>query len=222
MTSTALEDTGHIEVPDSTINRPAEEPANGSPEPEEPAAITEPVQPTLRANSRSSWQVLGQRDFRLYFFGSLISNFGTWLQSTAQVLIAYRLTHSVFTVGLIASAQFVWMVVSPWAPVLADRFSPRAVLVGTQCFSALIAVSMAVLYFAGMLGVSWLLAGALGLGFAFALALPVQTALVPALVGEEDAADAVKLNSVSYNAGRALAPALCVPRAPAFSLSGMR
>jgi MFS family permease len=212
MTSMITEDTGHAMVPDSTSNIPAEEPESGSPEPERPAEVTGPGQPATRANSRSSWQILGQRDFRLYFFGSLISNLGTWLQSTAQVLIAYQVTHSVFTVGLIASAQFAGMiVVSPWAPVLADRFSPRAVLVGTQCCSAVIAVLMAGLHLAGMLGVGWLIAGALGLGFAFSLALPVQTALVPALVRDEDAADAVKMNSVSYNIGRALAPALCVP-----------
>ncbi len=160
----------------------------------------------------SSWQLLGQRDFRIYFCGSLISNLGTWLQSTAQVLIAYRVTHSVFAVGLIASAQFAGMVVvSPWAPVLADRLSPRAVLVGTQCASAVIAAAMAGRYFFGVLGVHSLLAGAFSLGIVYALALPVQTALVPALVRKRDARDAMKMNSVSYNAGRALAPALCVP-----------
>ena len=211
MTYMIAEDTGYI-APDSTSNFPAENPVDDSPEPEAPDEVTASVQPGRPENSRSSWQILGQREFRLYFFGSLISNLGTWLQSTAQVLIAYQVTRSVFAVGLIASAQFAGMiVVSPWAPVLADRFSPRAVLVGTQCFSALIALLMAGLHFAGMLGVGWLLAGALGLGFAFALALPVQTALVPELVPEEDAAHAVKMNSVSYNAGRALAPALCVP-----------
>jgi len=212
VTAATWESADRAEVPESTSNLPAEEPASGSPEPERPAAATGSVQPAAEATSRSSWQILGQRDFRLYFFGSLISNLGTWLQSTAQVLIAYQVTHSVFTVGLIASAQFAGMiVVSPWAPVLADRFSPRAVLVGTQCCSALIAVLMVGLHLAGMLRVGWLLAGALGLGFAFSLALPVQTALVPALVRDEDAADAVKMNSVSYNVGRALAPALCVP-----------
>jgi MFS family permease len=195
MTSVIAEDTGLPVVPDRTSNLLTEEPADGSAESEK----------------RSSWRVLRQRDFRLYFIGSLVSNLGTWLQSTAQVLIAYRVTHSVFMVGLIASAQFAWMVVSPWAPVLADRFSPRAVLVGTQCFSALIAVVMALRYHYGLLGIHSLLVGAFALGFAYALALPVQTALIPALVREEDAADAVKLNSVSYNAGRALAPALCVP-----------
>ena len=164
-----------------------------------------------RKEWRSSWQLLAQRDFRLYFLGSLVSNLGTWLQSTAQVLIAYQVTHSVFTVGLIASAQFAGMIaVSPWAAVLPRNFSPRAVLVGTQFASAIIAGWMAWRYVSGSLGVHSLVFGALGLGSAYALALPVQTALVPGLVSDADATDAVKMNSVSYNAGRAVAPALCV------------
>ena len=212
MMPATLKSADRAEVPDSTSDLSgSEEPAEGSSEPERLSKATRFVRHVRRAVSRSAWQVLGQRDFRRYFLGSLISNLGTWLQSTAQVLIAYQVTRSVFMVGVIASAQFAGMiVVSPWAPILADRFSPRAVLVGTQFFSALIAVLMVVLHSARMLGVGWLLAGALGLGLAFALALPVQTALVPALVSEEDAANAVKMNSVSYNVGRALAPALCV------------
>lgn len=211
MTPMTMEGTGHTIASDPTSNLPDAEPADASSDPEGPGEVLGPGQPGRWVNWRSSWQVLGQREFRLYFFGSLISNLGTWLQGTAQVLIAYQVTHSIFMVGLIASAQFAGMVVSPWAPVLADRFGPRAVLVGTQFSSALIAILMAGLHFERMLGVGWLLAGALGLGFAFALALPVQTALVPALVRDEDAADAVKMNSVSYNVGRAVAPALCVP-----------
>ena len=67
---------------------------------------------------------------------------------------------------------------------------------------------MAWRYHSGLLGVHTLVFGALGLGLAYALALPVQTALVPALVDPADATNAVRMNSVSYNAGRALAPAL--------------
>ncbi len=215
MMSTAVESADHTLVSESASSLPAVEPIDISREPEsariQPLEVLGSVQPVYRKNSRSSWQILSKRDFRLYFFGSLISNIGTWLQSTAQVLIAYQITHSIFTVGLIASAQFAGMVVvSPWAPVLADRLSPRAVLIGSQCVSALLATCMALRHMYGVLGVHSLLFGALGLGFAYALALPVQTALVPALVPEEDATDAVKMNSVSYNAGRALAPALCV------------
>jgi len=207
MTTLVVVGADHTEVPRSADGPSADEHSIGSTDTEGLAEVAESGQP----RRRSSWKVLGQRDFRHYFLGSLISNLGTWMQSTAQVLIAYRVTHSVFMVGLITSAQFAGMVVSPWAPVLAARFSPRAILVGTQGFSALVAGVMAWRYHDDLLGVHTLTVGALGLGFAFALALPVQTALVPALVRDEDAADAVMMNSVSYNAGRALAPALCVP-----------
>jgi predicted MFS family arabinose efflux permease len=69
---------------------------------------------------------------------------------------------------------------------------------------------MAWSYHTKMLGVHTLIFCALGLGLAYALALPVQTALVPMLVQPTDATNAVRMNSVSYNTGRALAPVLSV------------
>jgi MFS family permease len=159
----------------------------------------------------SSWQLLGCRYFRLYFFGSLGSNLGTWLQGTAQVLLAYQLTHSVFDVGAVVSAQFAGtLILSPWAAVLADRIGTKVTLVGSQATSAVIAAAMAWRYHLHVLGVHSLIFGALGLGLAFALALPVQTALVPSLVNPPDTEAAMAMNAASYNAGRALAPALCV------------
>lgn len=186
----------------------AEPNGNSAPLPPEVAKAPE----ACRRTGHSAWLLLRQRDFRLYFVGCLISNVGTWLQSTAQILIAYQVTHSVFAVGLVASAQFAGMVlVSPWAAVLADRVGTKPILIGAQATSAFIALGMAWRYQSGLLGIHTLLVGAVALGFVYALALPVQTALVPALVGNADASHAVKLNSVAYNAGRALAPALCVP-----------
>jgi len=160
---------------------------------------------------RSSWRLLRNRRFRLYFLGSLVSNLGTWLQNTAQVLLAYQLTRSVFFVGLVVSAQFAGtLLVSPWAAVVAARIGSRRILVGTQCASAMIAAWMAWAYRDHLLDRHLLVIGALGLGLAFALALPLQTALVPTLVDRADIEAALAMNSASYNAGRALAPALSV------------
>ena len=159
----------------------------------------------------SSWTLVRQRRFGVFFFGSLASNLGTWLQSTAQILIAYQVTHSVFIVGAITSAQFAGMtLVSPWAAVVADRVGTRTLLIGTQGSSALIAIYMAWSYHSKTLGVHTLIYCAFGLGLAYALALPVQTALVPMLVEPADVTNAVRMNSVSYNAGRALGPILSV------------
>ena len=128
-------------------------------------------------------------------------------------MIAYKISHSVFTVGLIAFAQFAGIVMlSPWAAVLADRLGTKALLISTQAGSAFIALWMAWRGHDGMLGIHTLLIGALEMGFMYALALPVQTALISELVDGADAKAAVKLNSVSYNAGRARSAQYCACR----------
>ena len=160
---------------------------------------------------RTSWRVLRNSQFKLYFFGSLASNLGSWLQNTAQVLLAYQLTHSVIWVGGVTCAQFAGsLFLGPWAAVLADRVGGRRMLIGTQLFSACVAASMAWLQVMGMLNDRLLIVGALGLGLAFTFALPVQVAMVPRLVPERDTEAALAMNSVSYNAGRAIAPVLCI------------
>jgi predicted MFS family arabinose efflux permease len=140
-----------------------------------------------------------------------MSNLGTWFQNTAQVLLAYQLTHSVFTVGLVTCAQFSGsLLLGPWAAVIASRMGGKRVLISTQVLSALVAGSIAYLQWAGQLSRWPLVAGALCLGLLFAFALPVQTAFVPKLVKDADGEAAMTMNSVSYNAGRAVAPAICV------------
>jgi MFS family permease len=168
--------------------------------------------PSWRDEGKSaSWHALKQRQFLIYFMGSLVSNLGTWLQNTAQMLLAYQLTHSAFAVGLITCAQFSgFLVVGPWAGALADRLGSRRVLIGAQFLSAGAAGTLAYLKFNGTLSERPLVIGALAMGLAFTFALPIQTAMVPRLVPETDTKAAMAMNSVSYNAGRTLAPVLCV------------
>jgi MFS family permease len=168
--------------------------------------------PFRRDDQKSaSWHVLRHRRFLGYFCGSLVSNLGTWLQTTAQMLLAYQLTHSPFAVGVVTSAQFAgFLLIGPWAATLAERIGSRKVLIGSQVLSAAIAAALAGLQLSGALTESQLTLGALGIGLAFAFALPVQTAMVPSLVPEKETKAAMAMNSVSYNAGRTLAPVFCV------------
>jgi MFS family permease len=162
---------------------------------------------------RSAWKALEHRNFRLYFFGSLVSNLGTWMENTAQVLLIYRLTHSVFAVGVITCAQFSgFLLLGPWAAVVARRVGGRRTLIAAQLASAGIAGYLAVLQIMGSLGELTLIIAATGLGLIFTFVLPIQTELVPRLVPEGPAstAAAMAMNSVSYNIGRAVAPAICV------------
>lgn len=171
---------------------------------------------------RTPWHVLGVNgDFRMYFFGSVLSDFGTWLQNSAQVVLAYQLAHSVLTVGLVTFAQFTSpLLLGPWAAVLTDKFGGRRTLLYTQITSALVAAMMAGLDFAGALSEPVLVTGAIVGGLAFTFALPARNVTVQRLVprnGDEDEEEAnLKLkaaygmDTVSYNLGRALAPLLVI------------
>ncbi|HEX6471472.1 MAG TPA: MFS transporter [Streptosporangiaceae bacterium] len=173
--------------------------------------IREPDDPLFEESRGSPWQVLSHRDFRIYFAGNVCSNLGTWLQNTAQILLAYRLTGSVLAVGLVSCAQFSSpLVLGPWAGVLADRFDRRRLLITTQVISLVVAAGMAWLEFAGLLDQPLLVAGALAIGTAFTFTLPAVSSIIPTLVPATDVKPAMALNAVSFNVGRASAPVIGV------------
>ena len=170
---------------------------------------------------RWSWGALACRDYRLYFVGSTISNLGTWLQNTAQALLAYQLTHSVLGIGAVVCAQFLWvLLLGPWATAVVSRTpSLRWLVISTQCVSAAAAAFMAVLELAGILNEAWLITGALMLGFAYCFALPATAVLVPAYITEHETdpgkakqaiRSAMALDNTSYNTGRFVAPLIAV------------
>jgi MFS family permease len=154
------------------------------------------------------WRALrGNSGFRWYFIGSVTSDFGTWLQNSAQVVLAYQLEHSVLTVGLVTFAQFTSpLVLSPWAGVLADKWGGRRTLLATQAISACVAATLADLDFSGMLSTWILVTGAIIGGLAFTFALPARNVTVQRLVRGDKLKSAFAMDSVSYNLGRATAP----------------
>ena len=155
----------------------------------------------------TSWRVFRNRSLRCYFTGSVLSDFGTWLQNTAQVLLAYRLSHSVLVVGMVTCAQFSSpLLLGPWAGVMTDKFGGRRTLLLTQLMAAAFAGVMAGLLFSGPVNEWWLGIGAVASGLAFTFALPARNVTVRRLVPEEDVEPAFAMDSVSYNLGRALAP----------------
>jgi MFS family permease len=164
------------------------------------------------------WAVLRQNPkFRWYFIGSVCSDGGTWVQNTAQVLLAYHLTHSVLTVAFVTCAQFSSpLVLGPWSGVMADRFGGRKTLLCTEIASASIAGWLAYLEFTHRLNEGWLVAGAIAIGLAFTFALPARNVTVRRLVRSDQTKAAYAMDSVSYNLGRALAPPLSMGLIAAF------
>jgi len=159
----------------------------------------------------NSWSVLRNPRFRWYFAGSVTSDLGTWLQNTAQVLLAYRLAHSALAVGLVTCAQFSSpLVLGPWAGVMTDRFGGRRTLLGTQVVAGLVAAVLGGLELTGTLTEGGLITGALLSGLCFTFALPARNVMVRRLVSSREVRDAFVMDAVSYNLGRAIAPLMSV------------
>lgn len=159
----------------------------------------------------SVWRLVAQPRFRLYFAASVASNFGTWLQNGAQVVLAFQLTHSVRWVGLVTGAQFFFpLVLGPWASWVIQRMGHWRTLIASQALSMAVSAALAVLQFCHVLTVHGLAAGALAMGFCFTFALPAQSVTVPSLVSATETKRALALDGVSYNLGRALAPVVSV------------
>jgi MFS family permease len=166
---------------------------------------------TRSGEQSTPWWVLRNKRFRLYFCGSVLSDLGTWLQNTAQVLLAFSIAHSVLMVGLVTCAQFSSpFVLSPFAGVFADRFGGRRTLLATQAVAALITAGLGWLEFAGRLSEWPLTAGAFLSGLCFTFALPARNVTVRRLTEGAEVKAAFTMDSVSYNLGRAIAPLMSI------------
>jgi len=156
-------------------------------------------------------RVLRHRQFGPYFAGNLLSNTGTWFQNIAQSLLVYRLTGSVFLVGLVNFAQFAGVLVfASWAGMAADRFDRRRLIIATQAGAVAITAALATIAAAGRATAAIVIALALALGLTTAFATPALKALVPTLVEREYVPAAVTMDSVTFNLARVLGPILGV------------
>ena len=90
---------------------------------------------------------LRHRNARLFFFGLLVSNVGTWMQMTAMSLLVYELTGKAADVGITLLCQFLPMLLlGVWAGALADRRDKRRMTLLTQGLLATQAIVLGVLY----------------------------------------------------------------------------
>ena len=153
-------------------------------------------------------RALGNRDFRLFTAGQLISLIGTWMQSVAQSWLVLELTNSPFRLGLVGTLQFLPMLVlSPFAGVLADRVSKRRLLITTQSVMAVQALGLAVLVGLGHVQYWHVLIMATIYGLANTLDIPARQAFVAEMVGKESLVSAIALNSAVFNGARVVGPA---------------
>jgi len=148
-------------------------------------------------------------NYRVYFAGALVSNVGTWMGRVAQDwLVLTQLTdHDPIALGVVTGLQFAPMVLlAPWAGMVADRFRKRRILFVTQSMLAVTSLLTGVLVVTGVVELWHVYLLALLQGLATAIDNPARQTFVSEMVPRTSLANAVSLNSASFNAARILGP----------------
>ena len=161
--------------------------------------------------ARGTFASLRLRNYRLYFFGMLLSNTGLWMSRIAQdwLVLTILTDNSSLALGTVTALQFLPMpLLAPFAGALADRFNKRRLLSITQSLSAITSLTLAALIFTGSVHLAHVYALALAQGILNALDNPTRQAFVSEMVPGEFVANAVGLNSTSFHAARLLGPAV--------------
>lgn len=162
-----------------------------------------------RATKSNPFRSLRHRNVRVYLFGLLLSNVGTWLQFTATSLLIYRINNRATDAGLNTMFQFLPMLLlGAWAGGFADRHDRRTVTIWTQSALGLQAVLLAVADFGGFISLPVVYALSLVLGVANAIDNPSRRGLVTELVQPEDIPNAMSLNTTVMTGSRIVGPAL--------------
>ena len=163
---------------------------------------------------------LRQRNYRLFFFGQLVSVAGTWMQTVAQSFLVLELTHSATQLGLVTAARFLPMFAfGPLGGVFADRMDKQRVLYVTQSLAGLLAGAFAILVATHSIRLWIVYLLALALGFVNVFDNPARQSFIAEMVPAKDLANAVMLNSVAMNMARVFGAALAGVIAAALGLA---
>lgn len=153
-------------------------------------------------------RVFRWRNFRLFYGGQLISLVGTWMQAVAQDWLVLELTGDPVALGAVAAAQFLpVMVLGLFGGIAADVLPKRLGLLCTQGAACILALVLGLLVLLGHVEVWQVMGMAFLLGIVNAFDMPIRQSFVVEMVGRQDLAAAVALNSAAFNAARVVGPA---------------
>ena len=152
---------------------------------------------------------LRHRNYRLYFFGQLVSVMGTWMQTVAQSFLVLDLTHSGTALGLVTAVRFVPILLfGPAGGLFADRRNKRRILYVTQTLCGVLAAIFAILTGTHLIQMWSVYLLALSLGMVNVFDNPARQSFISEMVPPEDLPNAVTLNSVSMNLARVFGAAV--------------
>ena len=165
----------------------------------------------MSAPAKGVFRSLKGRNFRVWSAGALVSNIGAWMQRIAQDwLVLTQLTHHDATaVGVVTAMQFgPQVLLLPWTGWAADHLDRRKLLFATQSVMGALALGLGLLTVTGLVRAWHVYVFAFLLGCAAAFDAPARQTFVADMVGEAELANAVALNSTSFNVSRLVGPAI--------------
>lgn len=157
------------------------------------------------------FDALRSYNYRLWAAGALVSNVGTWMQRIGQdwLVLTVLTDHSATAVGTVMALQFgPPLLLLPLTGYAADHWDRRKLLMATQAVSGVLALGLGLLVLSGAVQLWHVYGFALLLGCVTAFDAPVRQTFVSDLVSDADLANAVALNSASFNAARMVGPAV--------------
>ncbi|HEY2067838.1 MAG TPA: MFS transporter [Gemmatimonadaceae bacterium] len=162
------------------------------------------------ASSINPFRVLiRHRNFRIFLSGQTLSLIGTWMQTMAQGWLALELTNSAFLVGLVATASSIPILLFTMpAGVLVDRSDKLRLVRIAQGAYLLEATALWALTATHRITIDSLLGLAFLSGVIASIEIPARQSMFIDLVGRDDLADAIALNSSGFNLARVVGPGL--------------
>src|SRR5438094_9594049 len=164
---------------------------------------------------------LRHRNFLLFWSGAFLSNTGTWMQAVVQGWLVLQLSNSPFWLGVdgfMATAP--GLVLTLAGGVFADLVDRRKLLIYSQVIAGCSALTLGILVVTGVVKVWMILGLSFVTGSCMSIAGPSYLALVFDLVGREDLANAIALNSTQFQLARALGPLAAGVGFKVFGLAG--
>lgn len=158
----------------------------------------------------SVFRSLRCRNYRLFFYGQILSLTGTWMQNIAAGWLVYRLTRSeVMLAFAVFAGQIPVFLLSPFAGVIGDRMSRHRIILTVQIVSMLQAFTLGFLTISGRVEVWHIITLAFILGAINAFEITARQAFVIDMVGSREyLGNAIALNSALNNASRLIGPSV--------------
>lgn len=168
-----------------------------------------PSSTNLLNNALARFPALSHRNFRLIWFGQMVSFAGTQMQSIAINWQIYLLTNSALFLGLVGISRLVPILIfSMFGGIVADTHDRRKIMFVTQTTMMLSATALGLLTFLHVENPFFILLLTGVTAAASAFDAPARQSLTPNIVPREHLMNAMSLNNMMVQVASIAGPAL--------------